>query len=182
MVYQISNWFGTKIFGMPLTSHPYNLRLVEIIGNAVAFGVHFILPFFLLPFKVACNLIFVFSSIVGVCYFLNVAPNHDTMSSHEALNGKDFKGMDWGELQVRSSCNHSVGDSFMDKVITSLWGGMNYQIEHHLFPSMSHCHYSTIAPIVRETCREFGIPYPHYKSWYGAMKSYLFFLKIFEEK
>jgi fatty acid desaturase (delta-4 desaturase) len=41
-------------------------------------------------------------------------------------------------------------------------GGLNYQIEHHLFPRISHTHYPTIAPVVREYCRSKGITYVHF--------------------
>jgi len=41
-------------------------------------------------------------------------------------------------------------------------GGLNYQIEHHLFPRVQHSHYATIAPIVREFCRRKNIPYRHF--------------------
>jgi acyl-lipid (7-3)-desaturase (Delta-4 desaturase) len=66
-----------------------------------------------------------------------------------------------------------VEQSFMRKqVVTAanvggawlacLNGGLNYQIEHHLFPRISHVHYPTIAPIVREFCKSKGIPYVHF--------------------
>lgn len=41
-------------------------------------------------------------------------------------------------------------------------GGLNYQIEHHIFPRVSHAHYPTIAPIVRKYCEKKGIPYVHF--------------------
>ncbi len=41
-------------------------------------------------------------------------------------------------------------------------GGLNYQIEHHLFPRIQHSHYPTIAPIVRAYCKAHNIPYVHY--------------------
>ena len=41
-------------------------------------------------------------------------------------------------------------------------GGLNYQIEHHLFPRISHTHYPLIAPVVREYCRSKGITYVHF--------------------
>lgn len=43
--------------------------------------------------------------------------------------------------------------------MTQLMGGINFQIEHHLFPSMSHMLYAEIAPIVQAACAEFDIPY-----------------------
>lgn len=58
-------------------------------------------------------------------------------------------------IQVRHSGNFSTKNA----LVTQFMGGINFQIEHHLFPSMSHMHYKEIAPIVRDTCREFSIPY-----------------------
>ena len=40
-----------------------------------------------------------------------------------------------------------------------LLGGLNYQVEHHLFPQISHVHYAALSPIVERTCREFGVPF-----------------------
>lgn len=57
--------------------------------------------------------------------------------------------------QVRHSGNFSNGNPF----VTQSMGGINYQIEHHLFPSMSHMLYAEIAPIVKDACEEFNIPY-----------------------
>ena len=45
------------------------------------------------------------------------------------------------------------------KVLSWLIGGLTNQIEHHLFPHISHIHYRNIAPIVRQTAEEYGIPY-----------------------
>lgn len=57
--------------------------------------------------------------------------------------------------QVRHSGNFSNGNP----LVTQLMGGINFQIEHHLFPSMSHMLYAEIAPIVQAACAEFDIPY-----------------------
>jgi fatty acid desaturase len=46
--------------------------------------------------------------------------------------------------------------------LATINGGLNYQIEHHLFPRISHTHYSTIAPVVREFCEKKNIPYTHF--------------------
>ncbi|CAM9734059.1 unnamed protein product, partial [Choristocarpus tenellus] len=52
-------------------------------------------------------------------------------------------------------------------------GGINYQIEHHLFPSMSHMHYQDIAPIVQATCDDFGVPYSFHPTLWSAYISFL---------
>lgn len=59
------------------------------------------------------------------------------------------------EHQIRTSCNYAVGNKF----VTWITGGLNYQIEHHLFPNISHVHYPKIAPIVKKYCEEKNLPY-----------------------
>jgi linoleoyl-CoA desaturase len=48
-------------------------------------------------------------------------------------------------------------------------GGLNFQIEHHLFPNICHVHYRRISGIVRETAVEFGLPYKSSKTFFGAL-------------
>lgn len=48
-------------------------------------------------------------------------------------------------------------------------GGLNFQVEHHLFPNVCHVHYRKISDIVRGTAEEFGIPYKSYPSFRSAM-------------
>jgi linoleoyl-CoA desaturase len=56
-------------------------------------------------------------------------------------------------------------------------GGLNYQVEHHLFPRIAHRHYPAIAPIVQEVCREFGVPYHSHASVRAALASHWRFLR-----
>ncbi|MEM7110164.1 MAG: fatty acid desaturase, partial [Bacteroidota bacterium] len=53
-----------------------------------------------------------------------------------------------------------------------LVGGLNHQIEHHLFPNICHIHYRHIARIVKETAREFDVPYYHHRTFLGAVRSH----------
>lgn len=48
-------------------------------------------------------------------------------------------------------------------------GGLNMQVEHHLFPTICHVHYRKIGPIVRQTAEEFGIPYKSIPTFFGAI-------------
>ena len=54
-----------------------------------------------------------------------------------------------------------------------LSNGLNLQIEHHLFPGLNHCHLHHIAPVVRETCEEFGVDYKCYDTWSDLMTATL---------
>lgn len=56
-------------------------------------------------------------------------------------------------------------------------GGLNFQIEHHLFPNICHVHYRKISGIVRETAAEFGLPYKSTRTFIGALISHARLLK-----
>lgn len=51
-------------------------------------------------------------------------------------------------------------------------GGLNYQVEHHLFPNMSHVHHKAVSKIVRTTAKEFGIPYHSHPTFRSALLSH----------
>jgi linoleoyl-CoA desaturase len=78
----------------------------------------------------------------------------------------------WAIHQMKTTSNFANG-SF---IFSWLIGGLNYQIEHHLFPNICHVHYRNIAPIVKETAKEFGVPYYHNKTFYNALVSHFMLL------
>lgn len=51
-------------------------------------------------------------------------------------------------------------------------GGLNYQVEHHLFPNICHIHYRAISPIVQKTAKEFGLRYNENKTFFSAIASH----------
>lgn len=74
----------------------------------------------------------------------------------------------WAIHQMRTTAN------FANKSTWFTWcvGGLNHQIEHHLFPNICHVHYKHISGIVKQTAKEFGIPYHQHETFYGAIKSH----------
>ena len=58
-----------------------------------------------------------------------------------------------------------------------LVGGLNFQIEHHLFPRISHVHYPAISELVEQTCREFGIRYTVHRSFWAGIVSHFRWLR-----
>lgn len=61
-------------------------------------------------------------------------------------------------------------------------GGLNFQIEHHLFPSICHVHYRNLSPIVRATALEYGLPYRHEETFMGALWEHARSLKAFGKR
>lgn len=80
---------------------------------------------------------------------------------------------EWAEHQLYSTINFSVNSKFL----TWYTGGLNHQVEHHLFPNISHVHYPRISKIVRETAKEFDLPYIALPSLYKAIMAHFKYLK-----
>ena len=74
----------------------------------------------------------------------------------------------WAVHQLKTTSNFAMGN----KVISWFVGGLNYQVEHHLFPRISHVHYPAISKIVQEKCREFNVPYNYYDTMSEAIGSH----------
>ena len=75
----------------------------------------------------------------------------------------------WAVHQVETTVNFAR----RSRLVTWFTGGLNFQIEHHLFPRVCHVHYPALAPVVEQTCREFGISYrAHPTVWSGVASHY----------
>jgi linoleoyl-CoA desaturase len=96
-------------------------------------------------------------------------------TSHPMPNEENTIENDWAVHQM----NTTVDFSPKSKIISWYVGGLNFQIEHHLFPRICHVHYPEIAKIVEQTAKEFGVPYMVNETFFKAMKSHLSALKKF---
>jgi linoleoyl-CoA desaturase len=70
----------------------------------------------------------------------------------------------WAIHQLYTTSNFGLNSKF----VNFYTGGLNHQVEHHIFPHISHVHYKKISEIVRKTAREFNLPYNEYKTMFGA--------------
>ncbi len=76
---------------------------------------------------------------------------------------------EWAVHQVKGTANFSPNN----KVVSWFVGGLNYQIEHHLFPRISHVHYPALSKIVEENCKKFNLPYYSFPSMGAAFASHM---------
>jgi linoleoyl-CoA desaturase len=79
----------------------------------------------------------------------------------------------WAEHQVATTADFGQGNAFL----TWYAGGLNFQIEHHLFPKVCHAHLPALAPIVKATCEEFGVRYYAYPTAREALVSHARWLR-----
>jgi fatty acid desaturase/cytochrome b involved in lipid metabolism len=121
---------------------------------------------------------------LNFAYSMNIVADHDgsgaAIVDHievdiDAKNAKQKH--DWGAVQVANSSNFKNGWFF--DIFAKLNGSINYQIEHHLFPSLNHTKLPEIAPIVKQTCEEFDVPYAAFPSFKSAWLSFLVTIRSF---
>lgn len=98
------------------------------------------------------------------------------MISHRTkeIEYNKVKTNDWAELQILESSNWSKDSKFINYIT----GGLNQQIEHHLFPSLSDYHYPNISKIIEEECKLRKINYNNYDSLYS---NFISFYNLFKE-
>ena len=85
---------------------------------------------------------------------------------------------EWAVHQLKTTANFATNN----KLISWWVGGLNFQIEHHLFPKISHVHYPAISKIIKKACAEFNIPYIEYPKMRIAVASHVSYLKQLSRK
>jgi linoleoyl-CoA desaturase len=98
----------------------------------------------------------------------------------EAAIGMDHKLIEneWAIHQVKTTANFAPRNWFVNWYV----GGLNYQIEHHLFARISHVHYPAISKIVQDTCRQFNIPYNSFPTMSKSLVSHFKMMKQLGKK
>jgi linoleoyl-CoA desaturase len=76
---------------------------------------------------------------------------------------------EWAIHELRTTANFAPDNP----VVSWFVGGLNYQIEHHLFPRVSHVHYKAISKIVKAHCEKYDIPYHSYPTMHEAVFSHI---------
>lgn len=96
---------------------------------------------------------------------------------HVTAEGNDVMEDAWLVHEMKTTANFARNN----KLLCWYVGGLNFQIEHHLFPKTCSIHYPAISPIVEEVAKEYGIPYHHHPTLSKAIASHYRMLKLFSK-
>jgi len=135
--------------------------VLPILFSGVAWY-HILLGFFMMHFVagLALSCIFQLAHVMADCEF--PAPNDQRKMENN-----------WAVHQMLNTANFAPNSAMLNWFI----GGLNRQIEHHLFPYICHVHYKNIAPIVKATAAEYGVPYYEKKTFMHALWEHAAMLK-----
>ena len=123
-----------------------------------------LIGFFIMHFICGIILAFVFQ-------VAHVMPETEFMTKDGYTEKNDE--ISWAKHQMMTTANFEN----WNPLLTWYVGGLNYQIEHHLFPDISHVHYPKISKIVKKTAKEYGIQYNYHKTFGAAIFNHLRLLK-----
>jgi linoleoyl-CoA desaturase len=80
---------------------------------------------------------------------------------------------EWAVHQIGTTANFAT----KSRIVSWFLGGLNFQVEHHLFPGISHVHYRQLNKLLKETCKEFNITYLEHKTMFSAFYSHIIHIK-----
>lgn len=163
---QMKNYLKRKLsYGEPKS--PKILWTTLIITKVIYMGIWIVLPmvigitwwkvlvgFFVMHYTAGLILSIVFQ----LAHVVDEAANPQPNETGEMENT-------WAIHQLFTTVNFAP----KNKIVNWYTGGLNHQIEHHIFPHISHVHYGKIAKIVKETAKECQLPYYEYKTMTAAV-------------
>lgn len=169
-------FFGGKTEGLVKKKYPKN-EIIRLFGyKMIYYTLFLVIPIITIPLPWYYLLLgFLLLHIVeGLTLALIFQLAH-------IVEGTDFPVPDQNGTIENSWAVHQMYTTadFARKnpVANFLFGGLNFQIEHHLFPKICHTHYKNLAPIVKATAKEYNLPYIEHPTFIGAIRSHIKVLK-----
>jgi linoleoyl-CoA desaturase len=149
---------------------------VLVLSKIAYIAYAFVLPMIVLPFAWWQILIgfLAMHYIAGFILAIIFQPAHVIDGTEYPM--PDDKGQlenSWAIHQLLTTTNFATSNYLFSWYV----GGLNSQIEHHLFPTICHVHYRKIAGIVKQTAEEFGLPYKNQETFFGAVSLHAKMLK-----
>ena len=146
-----------------------------IINKAIYFSLLLVLPLILVDVPWYVTVIgFIGMQLIcgGLLAFIFQCAHVQEHAEFELPNEQGAMENNWAIHQLKTTANFAKKSRLFSWFI----GGLNFQIEHHLFPNICHIHYRKISEIVKQTAEEYGIPYYEQGSFLSAVKGHLLLL------
>lgn len=179
-VRDFEKYFTKKIHNTTLQPMKWNEHFTFWLSKLLYVAFYIIIPIFCvgwLPWLIGYITMGITTGIF-ISYVFQLAhavegPEFDTLGIEDK-----FIETEWAVHQIKTTANFAT-DS---KVVSWLVGGLNFQVEHHLFPRISHIHYPALSKIVQEHCNRFHLPYYSFPTVTQAVSSHVRTMKHLGQK
>lgn len=169
------NAFAGRI-GENQITRPKGWNLVIFIaGKTLFLTLAFVIPMLFHPIWVVLAFYGIVTFVLSLLLSIVFQLAHVVEEADFPLSQEDTQQIDnaWAIHQIETTVNFARHNP----VITWFVGGLNFQVEHHLFPQICHINYPAMSQIVEKTCQEFGVQYAHHKSFWAGMTSHFRLLR-----
>lgn len=149
---------------------------ILLFSKAVYIGYIYVIPILVTPllwWQIVLGIL-IMHYIAGFILAIIFQPAHVIEGTEFPLpNENNALENNWAIHQLHTTTNFGNESRWFSWYV----GGLNFQIEHHLFPTICHVHYRKIAAIVRDTTREFDLPYKSTRTFMDALLGHARLLK-----
>jgi linoleoyl-CoA desaturase len=144
-------------------------------GKVVFFGLAFGLPLLFHPVLVVLFFYAVAALVLGTVLSIVFQLAHCVEEAEFPVPSKETGRIDqpWAMHQAETTVDFARSS----RLLSWLLGGLNFQVEHHLFPRICHVNYPAISKVVEQTCREFGVRYREHRSFWAGLASHFRWLR-----
>lgn len=174
-VLDYQKYFKGKIGSMPLKKMTLNDHLIFWGFKLFHLFLFFGLPIYMVGFTSWLISFLIFTLVAGFVLSIVFQLAHTVEHTSFPVPDVETNKLDdeWAVHQLKTTANFATNN----KLVSWFVGGLNFQIEHHLFPKISHIHYPAISKIIKQACQEYGIAYIEYPRVRYAVASHVAFLK-----
>jgi len=173
-------YFRKKIVNKPLPKMSGAEHTIFWISKLLYLLFYIVLPIAVMGWQ--AWLLFFLCMHIGLGFTLSIVFQlahvvEETTFDSVNVDGKQIEN-EWAIHQVRTTANFSANN----RIISWFVGGLNYQIEHHLFPRISHIHYPALSRLVQAECTAFDLPYNTMPTFRSAVVSHFRFIRTLGRK
>jgi linoleoyl-CoA desaturase len=168
-------YFTKKVGNMPLKKLNTNDHITFWAFKILHAFLFIVIPIIFVGFKMWIIGFLIFGFFTGIVISLVFQLAHTVESTHfpkpDESTGKVQD--EWAVHQIKTTANFATNN----KIVSWFTGGLNFQVEHHLFPNISHIHYPKISKIVKDVCKEYNVTYNEYNNVVEAINSHVSHLR-----
>ena len=167
-------YFKQKVLEMPLRNFDTKEHIIFWVTKISYAFFYLILPMYMVGVVPALIGFAVLSAACGITLTVVFQLAHvvEITEFEDGTSGIEIES-EWAIHQLNTTANFATDN----KIVSWFLGGLNFQVEHHLFPKISHIHYPALQKIVRENCAKFHIPYRTFPTMTEAVVSHFKMLK-----
>jgi linoleoyl-CoA desaturase len=170
-----AKYFSKKISSTQIKKITKKEHLLFWISKGLYLLFYILIPAWMLGWQYWLTGFLIVHFTMGLCLTTVFQLAHLVCNTHFEASNKRIKQMasEWAVHELMTTSNFAS----KNKIISWFLGGLNFQVEHHLFPRISHIHYPSISPIIKEECNKYNLPYNSYSTFGEALLSHIRFMK-----